>query len=112
MSKCIHGIDLTEEYCDQGQCLTWQLQNVPHLVPKAHGGLLDPKPEGGLLDPKPEDPFEDIAKRLLARADAYEAPFGEDKAAFLQSNSYAIVTTLREIAFVLRSRTSDDLDST
>jgi hypothetical protein len=103
MSKCIHGIDLTEEYCDQGQCLTWQLQNVPHLVPKAHGGL---------LDPKPEDPFEDIAKRLLARADAYEAPFGEDKAAFLQSNSYAIVTTLREIAFVLRSRTSDDLDST
>lgn len=36
--KCIHGVDLRKEYCDQGQCLTWQKKHVPHLVPKAHGG--------------------------------------------------------------------------
>jgi len=35
---CIHGVDLRKEYCDQGQCLTWQRKHAPHLVPKAYGG--------------------------------------------------------------------------
>ena len=38
MSECIHGVDLQEEFCNQGQCLTWQKKHVPHLVPKQYGG--------------------------------------------------------------------------
>ncbi len=49
MNECIHGVDLREEFCNQGQCLTWQKKHVPHLVPKQYGGTRPCPGADGLL---------------------------------------------------------------